>query len=388
MKRSTTLCAALLLSALTAVAYIVQDGDTLWDISDEHLQDPFRWPDIWEVNPHIVNPHLIYPGDSIRLPGEKERAMDSLGRLGSRPYEADSNTAKLVKASKGPSNADDDFNSRLGKMRDKGEKPVAKSTDKFYIGGIGDTVPRHLNRYLQSTAPRLVVPHNDKRTFKKEWFFDFEDTPRGLSLKGGDIAVLDAGTKEGVKVGDLLEIFRMTDETVSVPHGDSARVFAPYQIAAHAEVLYAADHKSRIKLLASYQGIDPVKCRAKPAEMPAFLQVKSFTAVPSAKRKDMAEIVHVYKEGLVTRNYGWLSIGRGADRGFVPGNAVAIWESGYEKTKGLPPRLLGTGMVVYADSNSATVLVRSMTLASRMPQLKDKVSVTWRANVVPASSKP
>ena len=388
MKRSTTLCSALLLSALSAVSYIVQEGDTLWDISDEHLQDPFRWPDIWEANPHIVNPHLIYPGDSLRFPGEKAQAMDSLGALGSRPYEADSSTAKMVKASKGPSDAASDFDKRLGKMRAQGEKPVVKSSDKFYIGGAGDTIPRHLNRYLQSTAPRLVVPHNAKRTFRKEWFFDFEDTPRGLSLKSGDIAVLDAGSKDSVKVGDLLELFRMTDETVSVPSGDSAKVFKPYQIAAHAEVLYAAEHKSRIKILASYQGIDPVKCRAKPAEMPEFLQVKSFKAVASAKRKDMAEIIHVYKEGQVTRNYGWISIGRGANHGFVPGNAVAIWESGYEKTKGLPPRLLGTGMVVYADENTATVLVRNMTLATRMPQLKDKVSVTWRANVVPATAKP
>jgi LysM repeat protein len=48
--------------------YIVKKGDTLWDISQKELGDPFLWPKIWKENTGIANPDRIYPGQKIRIP--------------------------------------------------------------------------------------------------------------------------------------------------------------------------------------------------------------------------------------------------------------------------------------------------------------------------------
>lgn len=47
--------------------YTVVAGDTLWDLAARFLHAPWQWPELWQANPAIDNPQLIYPGDVLTL---------------------------------------------------------------------------------------------------------------------------------------------------------------------------------------------------------------------------------------------------------------------------------------------------------------------------------
>ena len=65
--------------------YIVQEGDTLWEISQAFLGDPYYWPRLWSVNSQITNPHWIYPGNAIYFRMGDDLNPPRVGTNGSSP---------------------------------------------------------------------------------------------------------------------------------------------------------------------------------------------------------------------------------------------------------------------------------------------------------------
>jgi len=133
--------------------YVVKKGDTLWDISGTFLSKPWLWPEIWEINPQIENPHWIYPGDLIRLvyhDGEPRLRLERTTKLTDRDT---SGAIRLSPQIRSQSIADaittiplDEINPFLSRSRivNPGDLEAAayilQGSQQHLIVGEGDTV--------------------------------------------------------------------------------------------------------------------------------------------------------------------------------------------------------------------------------------------------------
>ena len=71
-------------AAPASTSYEVQPRDTLWDIAEQHLDNPLRWREIWHLNADrtmsdgktFTDPNLIRPGWQLTMPGSTARPAD------------------------------------------------------------------------------------------------------------------------------------------------------------------------------------------------------------------------------------------------------------------------------------------------------------------------
>lgn len=98
------ICVPAPVSAEEPILYTVKKGDTLWAISKRFIKDPYYWPNLWANNPAIGNPHLIYPGQRLRIhdgrieivAAEEQLAAETAGTSDADTTAAKSEEVKLV----------------------------------------------------------------------------------------------------------------------------------------------------------------------------------------------------------------------------------------------------------------------------------------------------
>lgn len=81
--------------------YVVEPGDTLWGLCEHFYRDPWLWPTVWALNPHVTNPHWIYPGDLLRLRMPQGTSPGSPGGLPALSFTLNSAEASHVASQEG-----------------------------------------------------------------------------------------------------------------------------------------------------------------------------------------------------------------------------------------------------------------------------------------------
>jgi hypothetical protein len=204
--------------------YTVQKGDTLWGIASRYLNDAWRWPEIWQANQQVRNPHLIFPGDSLLLCHIEQRsvvAIDNLsnsasisGGSGSNSLSPQIRVEDLDLAI--PAISLKDIRSYLTDSRVFGADDFTKAPyvlsagSKRVLAGQGDTV------YLRGKDFKLG---ESLGVYRKGLRYDDPETKEYLGFEGEDVA---SGRIVALQ-GDIAS-FEIARSTQEVRIGD--RVFA------------------------------------------------------------------------------------------------------------------------------------------------------------------
>ena len=161
--------------------HIIVGGDTLWAISGQYLDNPYLWPQLWDANRYIDNPHLIYPGDPVLLPDvDMVRPGDVAGDPGAAGGPAGGPAGTGVAAAGGAAGPG---------TGPEGGRPGA--------GPLGPTFyPAYEEQTIECAG---FFAENEDDDFR---IIGTEEGEAKVAYAVGDIMYLNRGTNQGVNAGD------------------------------------------------------------------------------------------------------------------------------------------------------------------------------------------
>ena len=270
------------LAANAPERYVVKKGDTLWDISAVFLKDPWYWPEIWQVNPNIVNPHLIYPGDELYLSYVDGRPRITVDKPGAERLSPQVRTQPLASSIRAiPYDLLMDFVGRP-QLLDAGDlktRPyVVGMRDRHIIGSdMNEVYAEKLGKPALGTRYTFVHPGEELRDP------DDGDVLGYMGHYAGTGEVVDP--RSATKVDEQLTHLAVLDTGREILQGD--KLFpAKVEIGSDFILSLPTDVKLNGQVIAVVDGVH------------------------------------------VAGKYQVLAINRGKRHGLAPGNAVAIFERG------------------------------------------------------------
>ncbi|OGW41624.1 MAG: hypothetical protein A2010_14895 [Nitrospirae bacterium GWD2_57_9] len=322
-------------SVASSGTYIIKQGDTLWDISNSFLRDPFLWPFIWKANPSITNPDLIYPGNTLVIPNMApiERALQA---------PAAPEQARPVRREEAPDHA---FGRRLRSLT---PPPV---TDE------------------EAPNSTLVLPEETKQALYDKYrmlgagFVDIADSKD--ILVGGpeektiyaydDLVYIKIRSKENASIGDKFLIYRAQDKVrhpvTGARYGYVIKVYGILQITAKDKHdIYTA------RITYSFDAGIPGKMKLMPYQEPVLLYNDTI-----AKDKDLAgRILAVSEEKTLNGQIDVVYLDKGSADGVEPGDRFLVYRRQPARSKE-PRKMIGEMQVILVKERTATAIINKST---------------------------
>ena len=300
----------------TGFYYTIQKGDTLWDLSQQFADSPWLWPELWEENDQIRNPHWIFPGERIRL--YKKADTQTMVNTTPGPIEPAA-PAPEPTAQKAQEKAAEPFFlypsiDRIGFIR---KPPVSPSGTIFEVQGHKELISEGDTIYVHpepDTPATNFIPGSQHTIFRYLQPTAEKDSDQTIGTQHYIMGIVEVTQIEpDMVLAKVVKSFR------SIKIGD---MLMPY-----------SQQSPRVELKPSTPGIDG---RIITSEEHTVLTGDHMLAFIDKGRADNIEVGQQY------------SIYR---------NEKTVLENRQFKEKTLPPTDFGTLLVLHTEQTTATVVI-------------------------------
>jgi len=287
----------------TPEIYVIVKGDTLWDLSQKFLNNPWYWPKIWSLNAYIENPHWIYPGNKLKLiPGQGPQAPTQVEPEDERPQ---SEIANQVDTS--PPEAAD-----LAVVR-KGSREFDQSGNTVSVSGKLAFKPPPV---LTVHDSGLVTPEEMRQAGSLDASFEEKDM-----LSTFDTAYVRFPRGAEVNIGDRIILFRPEGDIVQPVTG--RRLGTQTRSMGEAKVISVDGRLATVQITRTWEEIER-------GDLARPWTDQDLRVAPKPNSKEMrGVIVSAVRRGLTTLGESnEVFIDKGERDGVEVGNTFAVVRKG------------------------------------------------------------
>lgn len=326
--------------------YTIVRGDTLWDLANRFLGNPYLWPQIWELNQYILDAHWIYPGDPLAIGPAVATAGAGAADEGAE-YVADSG----LPGDEGAGETEDTTpvdGVQTSAAASSPPQALGSESDIYctgYIGEMEETFPLQvIGSEFENLTPLSTGRAKEPGEIRAPTVTAYGVVPGETAkygLAAGDVVYLNGGRTQGLTPGALFTAVKAADRIVHPLFGDvlgrlyrylgRVRVLSVQEDTAIAEVVHSCDPIEVGTTLKPFEE-EPV-----PLGRRSGLRPVNFPATP--QELEGAPSIVFAKDGIVTLGQDNVAfIDRGEEENVTPGDVYTIYRM---NRPGLPPLVIG-----------------------------------------------